>query len=167
MTTALIELPDPAAMPDFEAHWAGHGPTPKHQRDAIICDKRAAGATLVEAADAAGCSTKTVQRGEERHREFIQQRQRDGARRFLSRLGPVVDALVTSASDSENRNQVQAFKELSEKLCGWGHRGNLTINGDVNTTNVAISDQRMQVLQAATPQQREERRRQLEAELGL
>ena len=109
----------------------------KPERDTIIVNHRAEGATIATTAAIAGCSHATVERVTRRHEELVAAKRRRAARTFLRESEAVVTALVATAKDSTNRLQVSAFKELSEKLCGWGIKnGDTHIHGDVNVGSI-------------------------------
>jgi len=122
-------------------------------RDALILRERINGATQIEAATAAQCSRRTAQRVEAEHGDYLQAQKERGARTFLAQIDAIVPALAATATDPENRNQVNAFVALSEKLCDWGGKGGITLNtGDTYAvTNVvdlsthgAMSDEQRQ-----------------------
>ena len=122
-------------------------------RDALILRERINGATIRETAQAAECSTATVDRTAAAHRDYVEAERQRLARTFLTQSEAGVRALCATMRDSANRNQVSAFKELSEKLCDWGGKGGITLNtGDTYAvTNVvdlsthgAMSDEQRQ-----------------------
>ena len=126
----------------------------KPQRDAIIVNERAAGSSIALTAAIADCSPATVERVTAMHRDLIDQKRRQCAETFLRESDAVVRALVCTARDSSNRLQVAAFKELSEKLCGWGlKQGDTHVHGDivvehVDARSITLSDVDPAALQA-------------------
>lgn len=147
MTNALTALP----LPQFTGVNA--------MRDALIVRERAKGTTIAATASKANCGTSTVERVQAEHRELIEAKRMEMAERFMVESGAIVDALVTTAKDSSNRLQVSAFKELSEKLCGWGLKnGDTHIHGDVNVGSI---DARSITLGDFDPDKLEEKRRAL------
>ena len=122
-------------------------------RDALILRERINGATIRETAQTAQCGHATVERTTAAHTEYVEAEKQRLARTFLSESEDGVRALCATMRDSANRNQVSAFKELSEKLCDWGGKGGITLNtGDTYAvTNVvdlsthgAMSDEQRQ-----------------------
>ena len=107
-------------------------------RDALILRERINGATIRETAQAAECSTATVDRTAAAHRDYVEAERQRLARTFLTQSEDGVRALCATMRDSANRNQVSAFKELSEKLCDWGGKGGVNVHVGDTYVNALI-----------------------------
>ena len=136
-------------------------------RDAVIVKAKVEGKTGREAAALADCSERTVKRTTAEFRDLIEELRQEMAEKFLESRHEVVAALVATATDPENRNQIGAFKEACEKLVGWGLKPATTVvAGDVNLS-IDLSDKRTQAVHLMDREARQRRIAELDLELGL
>lgn len=131
MDSGIVSLP----LPDFA----------KPLRDALICRRRAEGASFREIGEETGVDKATAHRVATRFEDWVAAQKEEHTRNVLRRLPNATDARLTDASNAESRTGAQSYRVLLESL-RWVGNGDTHVHGDVNISAEVI-DARRQCLQ--------------------
>ena len=135
-------------------------------KKAQVVQAAAAGATVREAAKAAGVSIGTAHATIKKHDEFVQAEKERHVEKVLNGLEPATTARLIDASNPESRTGATSYRVLMESI-GWiGRHGNVTINGDI-TNSVTLDQSQHAYLASIEPSQVTSELQKLGDELGI